>query len=91
MSVTIFNGLRKPSALKSRYTRLFSRYKAIVRFESWTGNGSGDPDIKTRLEKAKKSNTLSELRSLTVAAINEFKQNGYFDLFEMAYVVQYSL
>ncbi|RXW13960.1 hypothetical protein EST38_g11895 [Candolleomyces aberdarensis] len=84
MSMTIFNGLRKPSAIKSRYSRLFTKYKAIVRFESWMGNRSGDPDIKTRLEKAKKSNTLSELRSLTVTAINIFKQNGYFDFFEMA-------
>lgn len=50
-------------------------------FEGWTGNGGGDPDIDLRIGAAR--NAAVDLPSdLTAKAIQEFKSDGYYDLFD---------
>ena len=81
----VFNETRGPASVKGQYSRLLKLYRAIVKFENWTGNGSGDPDLETRLASARNS-SLALPEDLTANKIADFKDHGFYGLFENRYL-----
>ncbi|KAG2126427.1 hypothetical protein BD769DRAFT_1668436 [Suillus cothurnatus] len=48
-----FSGKRSPESVRSRYEQLQKLFTYILAFESMTGNGKGDPDVKELDEQIK--------------------------------------
>jgi hypothetical protein len=83
-----FSGTRSAKSVKARATNILNRYKAIVRFEQWTGNGAGDPDkpdpLDVRLDRAQRSGRVEDIGDLNPNIIETFKSptEGFYDLLD---------
>ncbi|KAJ7202482.1 hypothetical protein C8J57DRAFT_1543236 [Mycena rebaudengoi] len=85
-SELIYEGSRTAESIKSMYTRALETFTWMLTFESFTGNGGGDPDsddptaiLKSRLAAARRSGL--HVGSLKPATITEWEDNGWRDLF----------
>ncbi|KAJ7126592.1 hypothetical protein C8R43DRAFT_1134917 [Mycena crocata] len=84
-SELVFKGSRSAPSIKSMYTRSIDTFTWMLAFDSFTGNGGGDPDsddptaIQKRLTAARKAGL--NLGSLKPATITEWDDNGWYDLF----------
>ncbi|KAJ7229783.1 hypothetical protein GGX14DRAFT_383747 [Mycena pura] len=82
----LFSGTRSVKAIRSLWKRSMDTFQWMLVFESYTGNGGVDPDsddpvviLKSRLAGARTAGlTLGSLRPET---INEWRANGWWDLF----------
>ncbi|PPR04150.1 hypothetical protein CVT24_010727, partial [Panaeolus cyanescens] len=70
-------------SVKAQYCRLYKTYKAIVNLENWTGNGSGDPDLKERVEKARNAQVAIP-KDISHTNIEKFYEDGFYEFFEAA-------
>ena len=76
---------RTHASIKSKFERLKKTYKQVTEFESWTGNGGGDPDeseeaaFASRYEGALKAGKV--LGMLTFATYKQWKKEGWDALF----------
>ncbi|KAJ7847977.1 hypothetical protein B0H13DRAFT_2404812, partial [Mycena leptocephala] len=85
-SEILFSGERSAASIKSMWLRSLDAFQWIRAFESFTGNGGGDPDsddpeaiLKKKLAAARKSGL--PLGSLKPSTITEWEDNGWWDLF----------
>ncbi|KAJ7258140.1 hypothetical protein C8J57DRAFT_1516025 [Mycena rebaudengoi] len=85
-SELIYEGSRTAESIKSMYTRALETFTWMLAFESFTGNGGGDPDsdnptaiLKSKLAAARRSGL--HVGSLKPATITEWEDNGWRDLF----------
>jgi hypothetical protein len=82
VSRKVFNLTRMPDAVKGCYNRLLKTYKAILRLENWTGNGSQDPDVDQRIVNARNA-AIDLPKELTAKAIDVFQnKERWYSLFE---------
>ncbi|KAJ7836435.1 hypothetical protein B0H13DRAFT_2678124 [Mycena leptocephala] len=84
-SEILFSGERSAASIKSMWLCSLNAFQWIRAFESFTGNGGGDPDsddpeaIKKKLAAARKLGL--PLGSLKPSTITEWEDNGWWDLF----------
>ncbi|KAF7362661.1 hypothetical protein MVEN_00615400 [Mycena venus] len=85
-SEELFHNERTMKAVRSLYQRSLATFGYILAFESFTGNGGGDPDsddptaiLKHKLEGARKAGL--PIGTLKAEVIETWEQNGWRDLF----------
>jgi hypothetical protein len=82
----LFDGARSADSVKSLYVRSLETFTWMRAFNSFTGNGGGDPDsddpeaiLKRKIAAARGSGL--HVGALKPATITEWERNGWYDLF----------
>ncbi|KAJ7906403.1 hypothetical protein B0H13DRAFT_2506352 [Mycena leptocephala] len=82
----LFHGARTADSVKSLYVRSLDTFTWMHAFNSFTGNGGGDPDsddpeaiLKGKIAAARGSGL--HVSSLKPETITEWERNGWYDLF----------
>ncbi|KAJ7907593.1 hypothetical protein B0H13DRAFT_2662316 [Mycena leptocephala] len=77
-SEILFSGERSAASIKSMWLRSLDAFQWIRAFESFTGNGGGDPDSDDPEAQYPQEETR---RSAQIGKITEWEDNGWWDLF----------
>jgi hypothetical protein len=85
-SEKLFNNVRSPKSVGSLWQRSLETFGYIVAFESFTGNGGGDPDsddptaiLRHKLDGARRVGVA--VGNLRPDIIETWEKNGWRDLF----------
>ncbi|KAG1804016.1 hypothetical protein EV424DRAFT_1581703 [Suillus variegatus] len=82
VSQTKFDGKRSPQSVRSRYERLRKLFTYILAFESMTGNGEGDPDVKELDEQIKNARVAGrDVGNLSGTMLKRWYTEGWYELF----------